>query len=321
MAEKRVSAKIGARTLSLSNLDKVLWPADGYTKGDLIGYYESVAATMVPYLKARPLTLERYPNGIASHSFFEKEMPKGMPDWVDRITLPSDGPRSTITYVVCNDAPSLVYLANLAAIILHIWTSRVKTLDEPDFVLFDLDPGEKCTLRALTTVALAIRDLLGEIGLRPLVKTTGGYGVHVVLPLAPGYSYDTAKAFAELIARHVAGQLGELVTLARMLAKRPQNAVYIDYVQVGRGKTIVAPYSARARDAAPVSMPLDWSEIESFARKRGTTTGYEAFEAFNIRTAPKRLEREGDRWGNGAWKGQRLEPAIAKARRLWGSNG
>jgi bifunctional non-homologous end joining protein LigD len=145
--------------------------------------------------------------------------------------------------------------------------------------------------------------------------------VHVVLPLAPGYSYETAKAFAELVARHVAGRLGELVTLARMLAKRPQNAVYIDYVQVGRGKTIVAPYSVRARDKAPVSMPLDWSEIESFARKRGTTTGYEAFEAFNIRTAPKRLSSEGDRWGNGVWKGQRLEPAIAKARRLWGSNG
>lgn len=321
MAEKRVSARIGSRTLSLSNLDKVLWPADGYTKGDLIGYYENVASTIVPYLKDRPLTLERYPNGIGSQSFFEKEMPKGMPDWVDRITLPSDGPRSKITYVVCNDAPSLVYLANLAAIILHIWTSRVKTLDEPDFVLFDLDPGEKCTLRTLTTVALAVRDLLGEIGLRPLVKTTGGYGVHVVLPLASGYSYDTAKAFAELVARHVAGELGELVTLARMLAKRPQNAVYIDYVQVGRGKTIVAPYSVRARDAAPVSMPLDWSEIESFARKRGTTTGYEAFEAFNIRTAPKRLEREGDRWGGGAWKGARLEPAIAKARRLWASSG
>jgi bifunctional non-homologous end joining protein LigD len=320
MAEKRVSVRVGSKTLSLSNLDKVLWPKVGYTKGDLIDYYEGVAATIVPYLKDRPLTLERYPNGIAAQSFFEKEMSKGTPDWVDRVTIPSpQGTRSKITYVVCNDAPSLVYVANLAAIILHIWTSRVRSLDEPDFVIFDLDPGEQCTLRVLATVALAVRDLLEEIGLAALVKTTGGYGLHVILPLKPGYSYDTAKVFAEVIARRAADQLGDLVTLVRTIAKRPKTAVYIDYVQVGRGKTIVAPYSVRAREGAPVSMPLDWSEIEAYERKRGTTTGYEAFVAFNIRTAPARLEREGDRWGNGAWKGVRLEPAIAKARKLWGS--
>jgi bifunctional non-homologous end joining protein LigD len=322
MAEKRVSARVGSRTLSLSNLDKVLWPADGYTKGDLIAYYEGVAATMLPYLKSRPLTLQRYPNGIAAQSFFEKQIPKGMPDWVDRVTIATpEGPRSKITYVVCNDAPSLVYLANLAAVVLHVWTSRVGALDEPDFVIFDLDPGEKCTLRTLATVALAVRDLLDEIGLRALVKTTGGSGLHVVLPLAPGYSYDTAKAFAELVARHAADELGDLVTLARTVAKRSQTAVYIDYVQVGRGKTIVAPYSVRARDAAPVSMPLDWSEVESYARKRVATTGYAAFASFNILTAPKRLERDGDRWGNGSWKGARLEPAIARARKRWGSQG
>jgi bifunctional non-homologous end joining protein LigD len=318
MAERRVNAKVGARTLSLSNLDKVLWPNDGYTKGDLIRYYENVAPYALPHLKDRPLTLERYPNGIAAGSFFEKQMPKGMPEWVDRVTVTSpEGKHRNITYVVCNDAPSLVYLANLAAIVLHVWTSRVETLDQPDFVLFDLDPGEKCSLKTLATVALAVRDFLAEIGLSTLVKTTGSYGLHVVVPLAGGYSYDDAKVFAEIAARHAADRLGDLVTLQRMTAKRPQTAVYLDYVQVGRGKTIVAPYSARARDKAPVSMPLDWSEIEAFARKRVATTGYEAFAAFNIRTALKRLESDGDLWNAKAWTKLRLEPALAKAQKRW----
>jgi bifunctional non-homologous end joining protein LigD len=314
-----VNARVGRRILSLSNLDKVLWPRDGYTKGDLIRFYESIAEFILPHVKKRPLTLQRYPNGIDAGFFFEKEIPKGMPDWIDRVTIPSSQGhrRSEITYVVCNHAPALVYLANLAAIVLHVWTSRVETLDEPDFVLFDLDPGEECSLRTLATVALAVRDLLGDAGLPSLVKTTGGYGMHVVLPLARGYSYDTAKIFAEIVARRVAAELGELVTLQRMTAKRSPKAVYIDYVQVGRGKTIVAPYSVRARDGAPVSMPLDWSEVEAFSRKRAAVTGYEAFTAFNMANALKRLRAGGDLWGASRWKKARLEPALAKPRALW----
>jgi DNA ligase D-like protein (predicted polymerase) len=182
MAEERVSAQVGSRTLSLSNLDKVLWPRDRYTKGDLIAYYEGVAPYMVPHLKNRPLTLERFPNGVDASAFFEKQIPKGMPDWVDRVVAPTPGgSRNQTTFVVCNDAPSLVYLANLAAIVLHIWTSRIPDLDEPDFVIFDLDPGERCTLRTLSAVALTVQRLLEEIGLKVLVKTTGGYGLHVVL--------------------------------------------------------------------------------------------------------------------------------------------
>jgi bifunctional non-homologous end joining protein LigD len=315
---ERVNMKVGSKTLSVSNVDKVLWPRDGYTKGDLIDYYAAVAPYMLPHLKDRPLTLERYPNGIDASSFFEKQMPKGTPDWVDRVTIHKpDGRRDKIDYVVCNDAPSLVYLANLAAMILHIWTSRVDTLDEPDFVLFDLDPGEECTLKTLAEVALGVRDLLAGVGLTSLIKTTGGYGVHLVVPLAAGYSYDTVKLFAEIVAHQIAGALGERVTLHRTIAKRSQKAVYFDYVQVGRGKTIVAPYSVRARDEAPVSMPLHWSEVEAYARKRTTTSGYQEFAAFNIRTALPRLKKEGDLWSGKAWKKCRLEPALVKAQKLW----
>lgn len=318
MTSERVNMKVGSQTLSVSNVDKVLWPRDGYTKGDLIDYYNAVAPWMVPHLKDRPLTLERYPNGIDASSFFEKQMPKGTPDWVDRVTIHKpEGRRDKIDYVVCNDAPSLVYLANLAAMILHIWTSRVETLDEPDFVLFDLDPGEECTLKTLANVALGVRKLLADVGLPSLIKTTGGYGVHLVVPLAEGYTYDTAKIFAEIVAHRTAEALGDEVTLNRTIAKRSQKAVYFDYVQVGRGKTIVAPYSVRARDKAPVSMPLHWSEMEAYARKRGTTSGYEEFAAFNIRTAIARLKKEGDLWSGKAWKKSRLEPALVKAQKLW----
>jgi len=318
MAAPRVSARVGSRTLSLSNLDKVLWPRDGYTKGDLIEYYTKVASSAVPHLKSRPLTLQRYPNGIDGEAFFEKQVPRGAPDWIERVTVPTPGGRNAeTTFPVCNDAASLVYLANLAAIVLHVWTSRMPVLDEPDFVIFDLDPGEKCTLETLVTVTLRLRELLGAIGLKPLVKTTGGYGVHVVVPLAAGYSYDTVKIFAEVVARRAAGELEQSATLQRAVAKRSPSAVYIDYVQVGQGKTIVAPYSVRARDGAPVSTPLHWDEVEAFARRRTTVLPADEFAKHTIATVVGRVEREGDLWGSKHWKKQRLEPAIAKAKRLW----
>jgi bifunctional non-homologous end joining protein LigD len=317
MAAERIETRVGNRTLSLSNLDKVLWPRDGYTKRDLIAYYERVSGAMIPHLTDRPLTLERFPNGIDASSFFEKNVPKGMPDWVQRASLPSPGgTRSKITYVLCNEAPALVYLANLAAIVLHVWTSRVGSIDEPDFVLFDLDPGEQCTLKTLTIVTLAVRDALVGVGLSPLVKTTGGMGLHVVVPLTNGHSYEQAKIFAEIVARHVASQCGELVSLERMIAKRRAAAVYIDYVQVGHGKTLTAPFSVRARDRAPVSWPLDWSEVEAFKRSR-TTVPADAFAKYTIRTVPKALEEQGDRWSGRSWKRAKLGTTIGRARKLW----
>ena len=283
----------------------------------MIAYYVAVAPHIIHYLQDRPLTLERFPNGIDAGSFFAKNAPQGMPAWVHRATLKSPGGRhEKITYILCNDEPTLVYLANLAAIVLHIWTSRAGSLDEPDFVLFDLDPGEKCTLRTLATVTLALRDALVEIGLVPLVKTSGGMGLHVVVPLAQGHSYDQAKVFAELVARHVAGICGRDVTLERMIAKRRDEAVYIDYVQVGHGKTLVAPFSVRARDGAPASWPLDWSEVEAFRRSR-TPVPADAFGKYTIRTVPKALDREGDRWSGRSWKRAKLERIVERVRKLW----
>jgi bifunctional non-homologous end joining protein LigD len=317
MATERIAVKVGSRTMSVSNLDKVLFPRDGYTKGDLIAYYRGVCSWILPYLRDYPLTLQRYPDGIDGPSFFEKHLPKGLPDWVPRIAISSpEGHRAKTTYMICNDEPTLVYVANLASIVLHVWTSHEPAIEEPDYIFFDLDPGEQCTIKTLATVALGVRALLNGIGLEPLVKTSGGMGLHVVVPLAAGYSYDAAKMFAEIVAQRLTAEDPARITLQRSVAKRDQTAVYFDFQQVGRGKTIVPPYSVRARDGAPVSTPLDWSEVEAFARKRGGAP-WDTFAAFNIKTTPKRLERDGDLWAGKAWKKQKLEPAIAKAQKLW----
>lgn len=317
MSAKRTDVRVGSQTLSVSNLDKVLFPRDGLTKGDLIAYYRSVAQWILPHLEDRPLTLQRFPDGVDGPSFFEKHVPRGLPDWIPRSAISSpEGQREATTYMICNDEAALVWVANLASIVLHVWTSRVASIETPEYIFFDLDPGERCTLKTLATVAIAMRDALAEIGVTALVKTSGGMGLHVAVPLTAGYDYDAAKMFAEAVAHQLAHRFPSTISLDRSLKTRDQTAVYLDFLQVGRGKTIVAAYSVRARDRAPVSMPLHWSEVEAFARKR-TADPSEAFAAFTIRNAPTRLKREGDLWSGRAWKKQRLEPAIRKAQQLW----
>ena len=309
---------IGGHELKLTNQDKVLFPRDGYTKGDLVAYYRGVSGWLLPHLKDRPLTLQRYPNGIEGPSFFEKQIPKFTPSWVKTVKAPaaySSGASKQVEYMLCNDEASLVFCANLAAIVLHVWYSHVPTLDHPDYALFDLDPFE-CTVKTLATVALHLRDTLAEIGLRPLIKTSGGSGLHVVVPLRAGYSYDAVKQFGELAARQAALRDPSLTTFERTIARRPKGTVYVDYVQVGRGKTVVPPFVVRARDGAPVSMPLDWSEVEALARKR-TKNPSDEFAGFTMKNALARLKREGDLWGGTHWRAAALEPALRKARKIW----
>ncbi|MDQ2907781.1 MAG: non-homologous end-joining DNA ligase [Candidatus Eremiobacteraeota bacterium] len=308
------SVELDGHTLALSNRDKVLWPNDGYTKGDLVAYYRAVASVILPYLQGRPLTLQRYPDGIAGGSFFEKNASRFLPPWVPTVTVKSEfGRHETVRFILCNDEATLVYVANLAAIVLHVWTSRDGSLDTPDFLFFDLDPHDGCTLATLAKVALALRDALAEIGLDALVKSSGGTGLHVLVPLAPQYDYDFCKGFAELVARTLHGRLPDWTTLLRMPARRPLGTVYLDYVQVGKGKTLVAPYSVRARDGAPVSMPLEWSEVEAWARKRTKDSAGE-FARFTVKNVPPLLERRGDLWSGAAWRPQRLEAPLSKAR-------
>ncbi len=315
MARTTQAAKVGGRQLTFSNLDKILWPRDGYTKGDLIAYYLSVAKWILPYTKDRPLTLQRYPDGIGGQSFFEKQAPKFTPDWIKTIDVSADQGSRKIAYILCNDEATLAWCANLAAIVLHVWYSHRPTLEYPDYALFDLDPGDGCPMKTLSKVALEFHDMLAEIGLRPLVKTTGGSGLHLVIPLQAKYEYDAIKQFAEIAARRVNRELPKLTTLERSIARRPKGTVLLDWVQIGRGKTVVPPYGVRARDKAPVSMTLDWSEIEEYGSKRLTPEAANA--RWTIANARKRLQDEGDLWSGKHWKPAALEPALKKAQRAW----
>ena len=300
-----------------TNLDKVLWPDDGFTKGDLIKYYLSVAAWLLPYLKDRPLTLQRFPNGINSESFFEKQAPLGAPAWVATARIPSQyGKRSKIDYVLCDDERTLAWLANLAAITLHVWLSRTGSLGTPDYCLFDLDPQAGCKLATLARVALRLRDELKTIGISSAIKTSGGKGLHVMLRLAPKYEYEEVRRFTELVAHRLANVCGDDVTLERMIKKRPRGTVAVDWAQVGEGKTIVMPLVVRARPKAPVSWPLPWSEIERMAHSRAPDI-FEAAARFNIKSVPGLLKRGGDRWRSDLPTPQRLEPALKKAQKIW----
>jgi len=300
-----------------TNLDKVLWPDDGFSKGDLIKYYLSVAKWLLPYLKDRPLTLQRFPNGIDSESFFEKQAPRGTPDWVATAAVPSpSGKRSKIDYVLCNDERTLAWLANLAAITLHVWLSRTGSLGTPDYCLFDLDPQAGCKLATLARVALRLRSELSSLGIQSGVKTSGGKGLHVMLRLAPQYEYEEVRRFTELTAHRLAAVCGADVTLERIIKKRPRGSVAVDWAQVGEGKTIVMPFVVRARRKAPVSWPLAWSDIERMARSRAPDI-FEEAARFNIKSVPGLLKRRGDRWRTDLHAQHKLEPALKKAQKLW----
>ncbi|HZV80357.1 MAG TPA: non-homologous end-joining DNA ligase [Candidatus Binatus sp.] len=316
-ASKSAAASRDGGVPQFTNVDKVLWPDDGYTKADLIAYYLGVAQWLLPYLQDRPLTLQRFPNGIDGQSFFEKQAPRGAPPWVRTESVASEyGKRSRIDYVVCDDERTLAWLANLGAITLHAWISRVGSLDSPDYCLLDMDPQAGCTLATLASVTLRLRDELEAIGIAPGVKTSGGKGLHVMWRLAPGYDYEEVRRFTELTATRLANLMGDRVTLERMIKKRKRGSVYIDWAQIGKGKTIVMPFTVRPRPKAPVSWPLSWSEVEKMARSKAPDIFREAAR-WNLNTVPALLKRGGDPWKKAMAKPQRFEAALKKAQKQW----
>jgi bifunctional non-homologous end joining protein LigD len=307
----------GSRKVVVTHPDRVLFPEDGITKGDLVHYYRDVAHWLLPYVKQRPLTLQRWPRGIDGSSFFEKNAPEGMPGWIATTTQPRADGKGTVTYPMAEDAPSLTWFANLGSITFHVWMSRVASIDEPDVLLFDLDPFEGCTVRTLAHVALKAREAFDDIGLATLVKTTGGKGLHVVAPIAPRYTYDQARQMNELVARRLQATLPDAVTLERSKSKRARGTVYVDWAQLGQGKTMVPPYTVRARAGAPVSMPIAWSDVEALCASRSSRPTADAFVRWNMTNVPALLAQHGDPWSKAFTRGQRLEPALEAARRRW----
>ncbi len=287
--------------VSVTNPEKVFWPKQGYTKGDLVEYYYSIARWMLPYLKDRPVMLTRYPDGIEGKLFYQKDAPGFAPPWLRTAKIYSHDSQRDIAYFVLDSPDALAYMANLAAITIHIWSSRLQHLEAPDWLLFDIDP-KGSTTRNAAAVAMETAAVLREIGLRPYLKTSGQAGLHVVVGLEPKYTYEQARMFSELVARAVVNRVPHLATVLRNPRGRA-GKVYIDYLQLGHGKTIAAPFSVRPIDGAPVSTPLDWEEL---------TPGLDP-SVFNIKTVPQRMDRLGRDPFLGAIEDQMtLESALAQ---------
>jgi bifunctional non-homologous end joining protein LigD len=267
------------RKVTVTNPEKIFWPAQGYTKSDLVAYYQSIAQWMLPYLKERPVMLTRYPDGIEGKSFYQKDAPAFAPPWLRTEKIYSHDSQRDIAYFILDSADALAYMANLAAITIHIWSSRITHLENPDWLLFDIDPKGSTTRNAVA-VAQETARALRELGLRPYLKTSGQAGLHVMVGLEPKYTYEQARMFSELVARLVVSRIPDLATINRNPRTRA-GKVYIDYLQLGHGKTIAAPFSVRPIEGAPVSAPLDWKEL-----KPGLDPG-----AFNIKTMPRRMEK------------------------------
>ena len=260
MVSTRTEVTVEERRLSLSNLDRLYWPDDGYTKGELVAYYARVYSSLAPHLRDRPLVTTRYPKGIEEQSFYQKNLPAGAPDWVTVFPVPSEGKDQVIQYVICNDLPTLVWLANLGTIELHPWLSRIGSLDQPDFAVFDLDPDFPSTIAEAKEVAFILRDILLLLGAQPQLKTSGATGLHLFVPLAGTDSYQEVREFCRQVAQTVATQRPDLATVERKVAERG-GKVYIDWLQNVKGKTICAPYSVRPLPGAPVStrlLGLNW---------------------------------------------------------------
>ncbi len=245
--------------VKLTNLKKVFWPADGYTKGDLITYYETVAPLLLPYLKDRPLVLTRYPDGIEGKSFFQKDAPEFVPAWVRTERIYSKDAEREIDYFIVNDADTLRYVVNLGTIPLHLWSSRLGSLDRSDWLILDLDP-KGAPFSDVVKVARALHAILDELGLPNHVKTSGATGLHLLIPLGARYTHEEARTFARLLALLGVEAAPEIATVARPVRSRG-GKVYIDFVQNGHGRTIVAPFSVRPLPGAPASCPLRWEEV------------------------------------------------------------
>jgi bifunctional non-homologous end joining protein LigD len=297
----------GKRTLKLSNLEKVFWPDEGITKGDLLAYYRAVAPVVIPHLRDRPFTLKRYPNGITEDFFFQKDAPKGMPEWIPRVPVEAttrDKPRRTRTIQapLVNDELALLWMVNMGCIDLNAWYSRVDKPDRPDFVLFDLDPSPDVGFPEVVQVALLVREVLDALGFVGFPKTSGSDGIHVLVPVERRHTYPDSREFCEIVARTLVRTHRGLVTTE--WSKQKRRGVLIDCNQNGQGKTIASVYSVRPRPGAPVSTPLEWDEVNEQLDPT----------AFTMEAVLARVDERGDLFEGVLKTRQRLDRALKALR-------
>jgi bifunctional non-homologous end joining protein LigD len=276
-SERSAVSETKREQVVISNPKKIYWPEEKYTKNDLIEYYRAIAPWMLPYLRNRPVVMTRFPDGIDGKSFYQKDAPDFAPSWIRTVPIWASDTEREINYFVCDDVESLIYIANLGTIPMHMWLSRVGSLETPDVCVIDLDPKE-APFRDVVRCALVLRKLCESIGMPSYVKTTGKSGLHVLLPLGKQCTYEQSRTLGELIARVMLRELGDIATVVRHISKRGDK-VYLDYLQNLRGQLIVAPFTVRPLPKAPVSMPLQWPEV-----------GFDLHPGdFTIRTAVDRM--------------------------------
>jgi bifunctional non-homologous end joining protein LigD len=272
---------IAHKKVKVTNLDKVYWPDEGYTKGDLINYYRSVAKYILPYLKNRPESLHRFPNGINEGRFYQKNV-EAHPDWVETHKVWSESTNEYINFVICNDEATLVYLANLGCIEMNIWSSSLPNLENPSYLVIDLDP-EDIDFNYVIEAALTVKEIFDSLGVNSYPKTSGATGMHIFVPLKGKYTYEQVKKFAKIIAIMAHEKLPETTSIERMPEKR-QKKVYLDYLQNNMGATMASVYSVRPKPGATVSTPLKWKEVKKGLRPTD----------FTIKNIGRRLEKLGD---------------------------
>lgn len=296
--KKEARLETDGKVLRLTNLDKVLWPREGYTKRDLIEYYHEISGLILPYLKNRPESLHRRPNGIEAPGFFQKDMDDQPPDWVETVGIYSESSGREINYLLCQDEATLLYMANLACIELNPWNSRAASPDRPDYLVLDLDPLDISFERVVET-ALVLHDELDKLGIPGFCKTSGATGLHIYVPLGAKYTYDEVQQFSRILALRAYQRISHITSLERSPEER-RHRVYLDTLQNRRGQTMAAPYSLRPRPGAPVSTPLKWDEV-----RHGLNP-----DQFNLITIKKRIDKMGDLWEGVSGAGIDIESIL-----------
>jgi len=276
--------KIGNATVALSNLQKVYWPKEGFLKKDLIEYYLKISDFILPYLKNRPMSLFRNPNGVGGLGFYQKDIAGKAPAYAETKLIYSESTDKDVEYILCNNKATLAYLANLGCIEMNPWNSRIDSLDAPDYMIIDIDPSAGNNFDQVIETAKVVNSVLQKAKAEGFCKTSGATGIHVYVPMGRKYAYDQVRAFGQVVATLVQEALPEFTSLERSLKKRGRKNIYIDYLQNSRGQTLASAYSLRPKPGAPVSTPLEWKEL-----KPGL---YPA--QFNIKNIFSRLEKKGD---------------------------
>lgn len=299
-----LSADVSYWSVVITHPEKILFPADGITKGELANYYEAIAPVMLPHIRRRPITMERYHRGIGVPGFFQKDVSKGFPDWLKRVEVPKHG--GTVHHPIANDTRSLLWLANQNSITIHVWPSRAPNLYNPDVCVFDLDPSKEDEVERVCEAALKLRDLLTELGLPSWVKTSGSKGFHIAVPLDSKADFGIVARFAHTIGRILVQRDPENLTQEFSKADRG-GRILVDTGRNGYSATFAAAYTVRAKTGAPVSAPCTWEEVER--RKVGP-------RSFTLRMMPERISEVGDLWADMLRTKRSLRSPIERLKKL-----